>query len=127
MKATLSLMFLFVGLSSSFAQQTQIDPVYFANGVYSDEVDELAIIQVVSPGGLTRCGHLTPIGVPCACVQGIIGHHDHPRWQLSRPLTWIRPGWHITNYKGEHAGGNVCYKDRNATPEEIERYRRTGF
>jgi hypothetical protein len=57
MKATLSLMFLLVGLSSSFAQQTQIDRFYFDQGVYHDDSDQAEFIRVTDQGALTGCSH----------------------------------------------------------------------
>jgi hypothetical protein len=125
MKATLSLMFLLVGLSSSFAQQTQIDRFYFDQGVYRDDSDQAEFIQVTDQGALTGCSHSTPVGVACKCVHGIIIHKPSPGFTLFRPLAWVRDGWHVTNYKGEHGGGDVCYRDRAPTQEEIERYHRT--
>jgi hypothetical protein len=139
MKAAVSLLFLFlfVGLCS-FAAQAQIDPVYFNDRVYSDEVtavvsdgfyqeqmDDAAIIQAASPGGVELCTRNTLIGVPCTCGH-VMARQGYPGWTYVRSLTWIRPGWHVTNYKGEHGGGDICYKDRLATPEERERFRRTG-
>jgi len=129
MKTAFSLLFLFVGLSA-FAGQVQIDPTYLNDGVYSDEVgdaaregvyegliDDPALIQVASPGGMVGCSRYTPIGIPCYCTHGILRRDNPPGWTYVRSLTWIRPGWHVTNYKGEHGGGDVCYKDRQAPLE----------
>lgn len=138
MKAAISLLFLFVGLCS-FAAQAQIDPAHLDDGVYKQEADEFAfsesiyngeiddpaIIQVMLGGG-EPCTRNTPVGIACICKGGVISRHPYPGWVQVHPFLYIRANWHLTNLKGQHAGGNICYRDRDATPAEREQFHRTG-
>jgi hypothetical protein len=116
MKTTLSLLLLFVG-SSSFADQVRIDPAYLNDGVYSQETDENAIIQVFTSGG-EPCTSRTPVGGACLCNGFVLSRTERPYHVRVHPFLFIKANWHLTNLKGRHAGGNICTKDREATPEE---------
>jgi hypothetical protein len=141
MKAAISLLFLSVGMCA-YADQMQFDPAYLNDGIYNEEavvasaisdgiyegqIDDPAVMLVGAPAGMGSCTRHTEVGVPCYCNGRILSRKNPPGWTYVRHLTWIRPGWHVTNSKGEHAGGDTCYKDRDATPEERERFRRTGL
>jgi hypothetical protein len=133
-----SLLFLFVGVGSS-AHEVRIDPAYLNDGVYDAEIDagaargalynenidDPAAIQVLDFGSVP-CTRNLPIGVPCMCNSRIINRVPHPGWTMFRSFIYVRPGWHLTNLKGMHAGGNICYRDRDATPAEREQFHRTG-
>ena len=94
MRAVLTLLLVFVGWSS---------------------VVEAAI-------GMEACTRHTAVGIGCYCNRAIVSTHQFPGWiHASGPFykpMYVRPGWHVTNTKGMHSSGNVCYKDRMATPEE---------
>ena len=138
MKAAVSLLFLFVG-TCAYADQAQFDPAYLNDGVYNQETDDFAfsesiynggiddpvIVQVMVGGG-EPCSRNTPVGIACICVRGVTSRHPYPGWVQVHKFLYIRPNWHLTNIKGMHMGGNICYKDREATPEEREEFRRTG-
>jgi hypothetical protein len=138
MRAILTLLFLFVSWSS-FADDVRIDPAYFNDGVYDAEIDAAAangafydesvdgpaVIQVMEVGRVA-CTRYTKIGMPCLCNSGILNRNAYPGWTMFAPFLYVRPGWHLTKNRGMHAGGNVCYKDREATPEERAQFHRTG-
>jgi hypothetical protein len=137
MKTTLFLMLLFVGLGSS-AAEVRIDTPYLndgaydvgidatgaSNALYNENVDDPAVIQVLDLGQVP-CTRNVPIGVPCLCNARIISSHPHTGWTMFRSFQYVRPGWHLTNLKGMHAAGNICYRDRDATPAEREQFHRT--
>jgi hypothetical protein len=130
MKAILTLLFLFVSWSS-FADDVRIDPAYLDDGLYNVQTDDSVIVPVQAAGAaeMGPCTRYTPIGVACFCNRGILGAHEFPGWVPAGGafrLMWTRPGWHVTNTRGMHSSGNVCYKDREATPEERAQFHRTG-
>jgi len=59
------------------------------------------------------CTRNIPVGVPCFCNGGIVLREGlAPKdWIKFRPFLYVRPGWHVTDYKGMHTGGMTCYKD----------------
>jgi hypothetical protein len=80
--------------------------------------------------GMEACTRNTPIGIGCHCNSRIVSTRQFPGWQPAggnyHSGFFVRPGWHVTNFKGTHDGGNVCYRDRAATPEERAIFLRTG-
>ena len=117
---TLSLLLLFIGLSS-FADQVRIDPAYLNDGVYSQETDEnapsegvynrelddYAIIQVFASGG-EPCTSRTPVGGACLCNGFVLSRTERPYHVRVHPFLFIKANWHLTNLKGRHAGGRLC-------------------
>ena len=110
----------------------RIERTLINDGVYTQEAGdavsdalyfgEMAVVDRVATGEMAPCTRMTPVGVACYCNHGIISGHPIPGWGRAWALHYIRPGWHVTNPKGRHAGGNVCYRDREPTPEERARY-----
>lgn len=65
------------------------------------------------------CTGSTPVGVPCQCNRWVLKgqrHHDkHPDWVPAGGMyhfKYTRPGWHVTNTRGMHNSGDVCYRDQ---------------
>src|ERR1700743_3304533 len=92
----------------------------------------VAFLAVIPVGQQALAGPSTPqvectryirVGVPCFCNSGIVRKEGvAPKdWIKFRPYLYVRPGWHVTDYKGMHTGGMTCFKDRHATPEELLR------
>ena len=79
---------------------------------------------------MEACTRHTPIGIGCYCNSRIVSTQQFPGWNHAsgpfyKPM-YVRPGWHVTNTKGMHGSGNVCYRYRMATPEERAIFLRTG-
>jgi hypothetical protein len=128
MKAAISLLFLSVGMCA-YADQAQFDPAYLNDGVYKQETDEFAFSEsiyngeiddpaIIQVGGGEPCTYNTPVGGSCVCNGFVTSRHPLPYYVPVHKFLFIKANWHLTNIKGMHAGGNICTKDREATPEE---------
>jgi hypothetical protein len=77
--------------------------------------------QAQAVGFNEQCTRNTPVGIGCKCNRNIVSYTQWEGW-VRIPgypsAMYIRPNWHLTNLKGQHGGGNVCFKDRQPTERE---------
>lgn len=60
------------------------------------------------------CSRYTPRGTRCFCNHGIVKGHEVPGWIPAGgdyKRKWVRPGFHMTNLKGMHSSGSMCFRD----------------
>jgi hypothetical protein len=74
----------------------------------------LLVWSTVAEAQDAPCSRYTPRGTRCFCNHGIVKGHPMPGWIPAGgdyKRKWVRPGFHMTNLKGMHSSGSMCFRD----------------